>query len=54
MKPARSILSPDFKYVSSDHTNLSATFARVRAELAKQPAQNVRPITTPKERKATP
>lgn len=48
MNPPRSILSPQFKYVSSAATNLAKTFARERrrleAEKAKQPEPIVRQI----------
>jgi hypothetical protein len=52
MKPPVPIHDPRFVYVDSAHTNIRERFARVRAELAKQPppAANVRPIT--RERKA--
>lgn len=36
MKPPHSILNPAFKYTSADHTDLRATFARVREEAAKR------------------
>lgn len=35
--PRTSLLHPEFRYVSSTHTDLRATFARVREELAKAP-----------------
>ncbi len=34
MKPAISILNPAFKYRSAVHTNIAATFDRVRREQA--------------------
>ena len=35
----KSILDPSFRYTSSANTDLRKTFARVRRELRKQPAQ---------------
>ncbi len=53
MKPTRSILSPDCKYVNSSNTDLKKTFARVRREQAlaeiPKPA-NVLPIATSTKR----
>ena len=36
MKPRVSILSPDFKYVCSDRTNIAQTFASIRREQREQ------------------
>lgn len=33
MKPPKSILDPSFRYIPSSHTNLEATFYRVRKRI---------------------
>ena len=46
MKPRKSILSPDFVYRDSAHTNLAQTFARERKRLAalKAKPSNIEPL----------
>lgn len=48
-RPTKSLLDPTFRYTSSQDTNLTKTFARVRRELAKKAiaidSKTVIPIT---------
>lgn len=49
MKPP-SLLDPEFKYVSSNETDIKKTFARIRRELAKQPPKP--PVVTELKRRS--
>jgi hypothetical protein len=52
MKPARSILSKDFKYVSAANTDLRKTFERLRRLRQAEKAKVVVPMNPKREAKA--